>query len=171
MKRNPTMGLAALSLAALACTCGGLLGGPRNLLPGEVQEGLEEIEAVATEFDVEGFEEGVEDLEQLEESFGLGAEFPSEFPLPEGMAIETAFELDGSITAVVSYSGAFEDAVAGFETALSEGGYSIDSKEEIMTPVGGTVILEFSGPDYSGNVTIAGSDEAMGIQVSLTPSS
>jgi hypothetical protein len=168
MNRRTALAVAALSLAALACTCGGLLGGPRAFLPDEVQERADELEAMATDFDFEEFSEG---LDELEESLDLSASFPQDFPLPEGMAVESSFEFDGSINAVLSYSGTLEDAVVGFETVLTEAGYTIDSKEEIITPMGGSIILEFSGAEWSGEVTIAGADGAMGIQISLSPTS
>lgn len=171
MKRTATLALAALSLAALACTCGLLGGFPRSFLPSQVQEGVDEIEAFATEFDADEFEQDMQELQEFGESVELGADFPSDFPIPAGVSLETSYEIDGSISAVFTSTGTVEEVVTGFESALASGGYSIDSKEEVTTPVGATVIYKFSGANWSGELTIVGSDGSLGVNLTLNPAS
>jgi hypothetical protein len=141
----------------------------RGLLPGDAQQALEEIEAAATQFDSDEFEQSLEQLEQMGDSVELETEFPSDFPLPEGVEVDAAFELDGWTNGLVSFSGTFDEAVAAFETTLAEAGYSVERTQDVSTPLGSLITIEFSGSEYQGNVTFTGNDDGMGIQVSLAP--
>ena len=105
-------------------------------------------------------------LEGIDEGLGSGA-FPADFPLPESMTISSDFELDDTVNAILEYQGTWEEAAAAFEESLPAGGWTIDSQDNLTTPVGEQVTLNISRAESSGYITILASEVGIGIQVTL----
>ena len=166
MKRPYVYALAGLVLVSLSCST--LLGGQAGESPAP---GADDGQAPPT---LTGDDDSSMDLDELEgmilegidEGLGSGA-FPADFPLPESMTISSDFELDDTVNAILEYQGTWEEAVAAFEESLPAGGWTIDSQDNLTTPVGEQVTLNISRAESSGYITILASEVGIGIQVTL----
>lgn len=166
MRRSLLLTLAALVLASLACST--LFGGSEGEAP--ASDG-DDGSSAATPTPEDSGDLELDDLEGmilegLDEGLGTGA-FPAEFPLPESMTISSDYELDNTVNAILEYQGTWEEAVAAFEESLPAGGWTIDSQDNLTTPVGEQVTLNISSADSSGYVTILASEVGIGIQITL----